>query len=177
VSDKFIRPNICVIALDETQYWELPVEYKPYLKGVESVYWFNRNLAVHLAEFTGSYELHFIEIRPVFSEEFSDARYDEKQTFDLVAEDGKVRKLPADWIMDEIDNFLISNNDNEPVDYTHIYQIEKLITDWQEAKTPWVFHEYGDLHSEMSDEEYQTYLDGPDFDRDLEDYFAQGYDI
>ena len=177
MSTKFIRPNICVIALDETQYWELPAEYKPYIERVEGIYWFNRKLAVHLAEFTGSYELHFIEIRPVFSEEFSEARYDEKQTFELVAEDGTARRLPADWIMDEIDNFLMFNNNSEPVEYMHIYQIEKKIEDWQKAGTPWVFHEAGDLHPEMSDAEYETYLDDPAFDRDLEEYFAQGYDI
>jgi len=175
--EKFIRPNICVIALDETHYWQLPAEYKPYIQRIEGVYWFNRNLAVHLAEFTPSYELHFIEIRPVFGEEFSDARYEEKQTFELVNEEGVVRKLSADWIMDEIDNFLISNNNYESVEYVHIHQIEKMIKDWQEAATQWVFHEYGDLHSEMPDEEYRAYIDSPDFDRELEDYFAQGYDI
>lgn len=68
--------NINVVALDETRYWELPERFKPHVERIETVYAYDKNLAVHCCELTPSHELWPVETRAVTTDDASEQMRD-----------------------------------------------------------------------------------------------------
>ncbi len=50
----------CVVALDQTEYWNIKPEHKEHIKAIRTVYFYNKNEVTHCCEITPSYCLYFL---------------------------------------------------------------------------------------------------------------------
>lgn len=80
-------PDICLIALDETDAWAdaLPAEFAHAIERIETVYYYDANRRVHVAEITPSYELWRWITRAVTK---SDVNVDLEEQIDSYVIDG-----------------------------------------------------------------------------------------
>lgn len=94
------KPDFRLIALDETQYWNLP-EFAGKFTRIERVYLYDRAQHVYCCEMTPSYYLMPIETHAVYADNVSEN------------------------VRDEINIALISNEDCEGM-YLHVAQLDRL---------------------------------------------------
>lgn len=112
-----------VIALDETEYYNIKPEHKPHVRQIRGIYLFDRNTHVHCCEFTPSYYLIHVE--------------------DQV--------IPADETPDELEERLDSDyayhgGENK---YVHVHTVEGIL----KAAQPFTVHHYGDSGVSFDDVE------------------------
>lgn len=65
-----IKPNICVVAINETEGWSDDIKKK--VEKIETVYLYDKNLVFHLCEITPSSELHPLYYVPHFLPEYEE---------------------------------------------------------------------------------------------------------
>ena len=103
---EWVKPDLWVIALDETSPCDIPDRYKGKLLGVQGIYVFDRDQEVHVADTSGSYELWLVMPREVIS----------------------VAASADEALADEINNFVLGNYDySEPVTYSYCREIDALL--------------------------------------------------
>jgi hypothetical protein len=121
----WVKPDLWVIALDETDSWNIPAKYKGKLLGVQGIYVFDRAQQVHVADTSGSYELWFVMPR--------------ESTSAAVRRD--------DYLADEINQFVLGGYDySEPVTYSYCHEIDALLRRYEAggAKHKYDFRHLGD---------------------------------
>ena len=102
MSKRALAPDVYVIVMNETCYWNLPEALMQHVERIEGVYVFNRNEHTYCCEMTPSYWLEFVENRAIYKE-------------------GTPSRL-----IDEIDNQVLSASD-EHGHYYHVYEIDTAI--------------------------------------------------
>ena len=60
--------KVNAISLNETRWYNLKDEDKPYIKEIRATYAYNPNEGVHLCELTPSYDLRYLHTHIVFTE-------------------------------------------------------------------------------------------------------------
>lgn len=76
---------IRVIALDETEYFNIPSDLAPYIKEIHGVYFYDKNSHTFLCEMTPSYCLDFLYYNIVFVEgEFENDEDIRNEAYDFV---------------------------------------------------------------------------------------------
>lgn len=123
-----------VIALDETEFYRLPVEHAPYIDRILAVYLYDANERTHLCELTPSHYMHFLyhvvhltEAGKRLSDEQREALYTEY----------------------EIENC----NGNQ---YMHCRHLERLAA----AGTSENYDHYGDTGVSYDDSDYDDQIEG-----------------
>ena len=109
---KEVKSNWYAIALDHTEYWLIPEEYKPYIKAMGAYYVYDANRHVYCCEVTPSYELWFVENFPVFTDDVTD----------------EIREDFFDWMAGAWD---------EDVAYMHVIDIDRMPLKCKEQHGHW----------------------------------------
>lgn len=146
-----MRPDIHVIALDETHNWDLVAltdhvgltsedELRKYLKSIEGCYWFNKNERTHCCEMTPAYCLWPYDHRARGTDMAMEDNYN-RPTFNLT--DPKYfDRIP---ILDRIESWV----GNEPLTYdpfyVHCHVIKALIERYQKEGVDFRYRHFGDL--------------------------------
>jgi hypothetical protein len=120
----WVKPDLWVVALDETETWTIPAKYRGKLLGVQGIYVFDKAQQIHIADTSGSYELWFVMPREVVAKAVS-------------ADEG---------LADEINSFVLGNYDySEPVTYSYCREIDALLRRYAEggAKHKYDFRRLG----------------------------------
>jgi hypothetical protein len=106
--------DIFVVAFDQTQYWNLPAEYKPHIESISGVYFFDCNTITHICSFAGSYWLMSIDDQ-------------------VLCKDGT-----PDELKDEIDNWVGAGRDPND-DYFDEHEVDQFLS----ANKPGTVYHYG----------------------------------
>jgi hypothetical protein len=139
------RPDICVIALDESEHWEFPADLAPFIVRIETVYLYDRANPVHIASLSASYEMWRVETRAVTADGTSDETRETVDAF-VHAED--------------------ATSDSPAVDYTGTGTIDRIAAAFAAANDEFPrFRTLGDPHSELTDDEWSAFLSSPENQR------------
>jgi hypothetical protein len=115
-----IKPDIHLLAIDETEFWTIPDKWKQHIERIETVFFYDAMTYVHVAEITPSYELWRFATRAVTREDCDD------------------------WTRDEIDNYVqdgIAGDDW--VTYMHVGQIDALVAKRNKGDNDFTYRHYG----------------------------------
>ncbi len=69
--------QVNAISLNETRWYNLKEEDKPFIKEIRATYAYNPNSCTHLCELTPSYDLRYLHTYLVWNEEPSDSKKEE----------------------------------------------------------------------------------------------------
>ncbi len=67
--------KVNALSRNETSYYNIREEDKPYIKEIRTVYAYDPELGVHLCELTPSHELRYLHTYIVFTEELDKAKF------------------------------------------------------------------------------------------------------
>jgi len=133
--------DIWVVAMDETEYWNLPAKYKKHIERVECVYFFDSQAKTHLSSLTASYCMWFVENRAVFKGDVDDD------------------------LRDEIDSWIRTHQEEERVGYQNCDDVERFITRHQYDRG--CVHHHGnpgidltELDGDDAEAQYNSLIDG-----------------
>jgi len=156
--ERFLRPNLHLVAIDETSDWELP-EYMDKILRIETVFMYDENNHHHLCEITPSYELYPVETRAILKPEFAD--------------DDRLSDAISQEIMSEM---------TYDVSYMHVWEVKSIIERYQkeEGSTPENKYDYryfhaGDPFPYMKIREYRANWDWKEKPHEFYEAMAQAF--
>jgi len=141
--------DIYVVAIDDNELWmaEVPEKYKPYLKNILTIRFFDKNAPDAMLRYWGNYRMYFQEHQAVFTDAAYEDDMDEmrEEIYDWVMEKGRGVDSDGDIDAAGIDRLLAEHSG----DRQRVYHFGNPAESWEDAKGDTVDEKYDSILEEV----------------------------
>jgi hypothetical protein len=139
---KFVRPDIHLIAVDETGYWNIVPEHQPFIEKILTVSLYDASRHVHCCEMTPSYELWFVRHQVILTPAGEELQEMAPSVFEKILSDYEYHRPDCD------------------VSYMWAHRVDALVETLK--KEPFRYKHEGDPFPKMKVKEYRELLEERD---------------